>query len=44
MADEVSRDIAVRRELTHWGRENIDAMLQTTFSNAFSYMKKMYFD
>ena len=26
-------------ELTHWGRDQIDAMSQTTFSNAFSRMK-----
>ena len=25
--------------LTHWGRDQIDAMSQTTFSNAFSRMK-----
>ena len=25
--------------LTHWGRDNIAAILQTTFSNAFSWMK-----
>ena len=27
--------------LTHWGRDEIDAILQTTFSNAFSWMKWM---
>ena len=26
-------------ELTHWGRDEIDAISQTTFSNAFSWMK-----
>ena len=26
-------------ELTHWGRDKIDAILQTTLSNAFSWMK-----
>ena len=25
--------------LTHWGRDKIDAILQTTFSNAISWMK-----
>ena len=25
--------------LTHWGRDKMDAILQTTFSNAFSWMK-----
>ena len=25
--------------LTHWGRDNIDAVSQTTFSSAFSWMK-----
>ena len=29
--------------LTHWGREKIDAILQTTFSNAFSRMKMYEF-
>ena len=26
-------------DLTHWGRDQIDAISQTTFSNAFSRMK-----
>ena len=25
--------------LTHWGRDKIDAIYQTTFLNAFSWMK-----
>ena len=25
--------------LTHWGRDKMDAIFQTTFSNAFSWMK-----
>ena len=29
--------------LTHWGRKKIDAILQTTFSNAFSWMKMFEF-
>ena len=29
--------------LTHWGRDEIDAILQTTFSNAFSWMKMYEF-
>ena len=28
-----------RNTLTHWGRDEIDAISQTTFSNAFSWMK-----
>ena len=30
-------------ELTHWGRDKIDAILQTTFSNAISWMKMFEF-
>ena len=29
--------------LTHWGRDTIDAILQTTFSNAISWMKMLEF-
>ena len=29
--------------LTHWGREEIDAISQTTFSNAFYWMKMYWF-
>ena len=29
--------------LTRWGRDEIDAILQTTFSNAFSWMKMYWF-
>ena len=29
--------------LTHWGRHEIDAILQTTFSNTFSWMKMFKF-
>ena len=29
--------------LTHWGRDEIDAILQTTFSNAFYWMKMYWF-
>ena len=28
--------------LTHWGRDKINAILQTTFSNAISWMKKNF--
>ena len=28
-----------KRKLTHWGRDKLDAISQTTFSNAFSWMK-----
>ena len=31
------------RNLTHWGRDQIDAISQTTFSNAFSWMKMYEF-
>ena len=32
--------LSVRQNwLTHWGRDKIDAISQTTFSNAFSWMK-----
>ena len=30
-------------ELTHWGRDKMDAVSQTTFSNAFSWMKMYEF-
>ena len=30
--------------LTHWGRDKMAAIFQTTFSNAFSWMKYMNFD
>ena len=29
--------------ITHWGRDKIDAILQTTFSNAISWMKLFEF-
>ena len=29
--------------LTHWGRDKMDAISQTTFSNAFSWMKMYWF-
>ena len=29
--------------LTHWGRDKINAILQTTFSNAYSWMKMYEF-
>ena len=29
--------------LTHWGRDNMDAIAQTTFSSAFSWMKRFEF-
>ena len=29
--------------LTHWGRDKMDAISQTTFSNAFSWMKMFEF-
>ena len=35
--------IAPRWFLTHWGRDEIDAIVQTTFSNAFSWMKMYQF-
>ena len=27
--------------LTHWGRDNMDTISQTTFSSAFSWMKML---
>ena len=33
----------VKGILTHWGRDKIDAILQTTFSSAFSWMKTFEF-
>ena len=30
---------SVLNELTHWGQDKMDAISQTTFSNAFSWMK-----
>ena len=33
----------VMYNLTHWGRDKIDAILQTTFSNACSWMKMYEF-
>ena len=33
-----------RTHLTHWGRDKIDAISQTTFSRAFSSMKIVHFD
>ena len=30
-------------QLTHWGRDKMDVISQTTFSNAFSWMKMYYF-
>ena len=32
------------KELTHWGRDKMAAIFQTTFSNGFSSMKCMNFD
>ena len=33
----------VPEDLTHWGRDKIAAIFQTTFSNAFSWMKMFKF-
>ena len=35
--------IRARCLLTHWGRDNMAAIFQTTFSNAFSWMKMFKF-
>ena len=32
----------IAQELTHWGRDNMAAISQTTFSNAFSWMKNAW--
>ena len=34
---------SVAWSLTHWGRDKMDAILQTTFSSAFSWMKMFEF-
>ena len=34
---------AVTSELTHWGRDKMAAIFQTTFSNAFSWIKMFEF-
>ena len=38
-----SRDKWKGDHLTHWGRDKIDAILQTTFSNTISWMKMFEF-
>ena len=35
----VLHDLHLGPVLTHWGRDKMDAISQTTFSNAFSWMK-----
>ena len=32
-------DLSMDGRLTHWGRDKMDAISQTTFSSAFSWMK-----
>ena len=34
---------STRKELTHWGRDKMATIFQTTFSNAFSWMKIVVF-
>ena len=36
-------EMLTNAHLTHWGRDKIDAILQTTFSNAISWMKMFEF-
>ena len=43
MADRILRDILVLKELTHWGRDKMAAISQTTFSKAFLWMKMYKF-
>ena len=38
-----ARDNMSLAHLTHWGRDKIDAISQTTLSNAFSWMKMLEF-
>ena len=35
--------ISVKLSLTHWGRDKMDAIWQTTFSSAFSWLKMFEF-
>ena len=35
----LSLRISRRLQLTHWGRDKMDAIFQTTFSNGYSWMK-----
>ena len=35
--------LPVREDLTHWGRDKMDAILQTTFWSTFSWMKMFEF-
>ena len=39
----VCSPMGVVRNWTHWGRDEIDAILQTPFSNEFSWMKMFWF-
>ena len=36
-------DVKTWKHLTHWGRDKMDAISQTTFSNTFSWMKMFEF-
>ena len=36
-------ELTILNILTHWGRDEIDAISQTTFANAFSWMKMYWF-
>ena len=38
--DNTSALVLVKAHLTHWGRDNMAAIFQTTYSNAFFLMKK----
>ena len=40
---ETTECLSAQSPLTHWGRDKIDAYLQTTFSNAVSWMKMLEF-
>ena len=35
--------VGIHEPLTHWGRDNMAAIFQTTFSNAFSWLKMFEF-
>ena len=39
----ISMSISAKISLTHWGRDKLAAIAQTTFSNAFSWMKMYKF-
>ena len=43
MTDESSKNLAAFRAITHWDRDKMAVIFQTTFSNTFSWMKTFEF-